>query len=141
MKTITLQKTANTFTPHSLADIDLAAEYKDNQLVIAEIHGTLKTRSLEQLALFWVCCEKVVENAEQFANRQQVAEFVKVQLRFVDHTATITFANGDLHFKYRSIGFASLKHMEACNFFDNAFPILAELIGVTVESLLENAEG
>jgi len=60
-------------------------------------------------------------------------------LHFIDENATIEFSDGRVHFKYRSISIRELPHMEACNFFDRGFPVQAELIGVTVYELLDNA--
>jgi hypothetical protein len=47
---------------------------------------------------------------------------------------------GITYVELRSISYAELSHIEACNFFDRAFPIMAKMIGVTTEKLLENAE-
>lgn len=141
MKEIVLQKQDKTGSPFSQEDIDRWNEYKDNQLIRCKTYGVQKPRSYQQLKLFWACCRKVADNTkdQHWNHPDKVAFQVKIKLQFVDMTKTIVDANGNVHLWYRSISYAELPHMMACNFFDRAFPIMAKKIGITTDELLKNA--
>ena len=92
--------------------------------------------------MFWACCRTVAENTNDphWNSADKVAKQIKVGLQFVDMQKTIVDPQGNVHFHYRSIAFRNLGHMEACRFFERAWPIMAKKIGVTEEKLLQNAD-
>ena len=141
MKEVTVQYVNGALMPYSAEDAETLKAFKPNQPLRAKLQGTTKGRSLEQLRLFWVCCQVVADNSdgEDFDNKDQVANYVKRKLLFYDKDKSIVY-DGVTVIHWRSISFDNLAHMEACNFFDRAFPVLADLIGVTVDELLDNAE-
>ena len=59
---------------------------------------------------------------------------VKVKLR---HIKRFKVVNGVTVVEVDSISYARLDHLEACGFFDRAFPVLAGMIGVTVDELMQ----
>ncbi len=129
--------------PATLEAMESLKNYKPNQIVKAKISGIQKERSVRQLGLFFACCKTVVDNTEdvQWDNVDKVLNQVKIALQFVDLNKSIVDAKGVFHPHYRSISFRNLKHLAACNFFDQAWPILAGQIGVTVDDLLRNSNG
>ena len=140
MKEVALQRIdRNTLKCFSEEDADAISEFPVHKLLRAKITGALKPRSYDQLKLFWSACRTVSENKddENFATENLVAEWVKVKLKFIDYWMVI---DGSVHIKTRSISYKELPHMEACNFFDRAFDVLAKSIGVTKDELLQNAE-
>lgn len=135
---IAMQYKNNSLHPFSKEDAEQLKAFKPNQILRGKISGIRKERSVPQLRLFFACCRTVLLNSEEWEHTDQVKKFVKVKLDFVDMQKSIVVGNKVIP-HYRSISFKELKHMEACNFFDRAFEVLAKKIGVTVESLLENS--
>lgn len=129
------------FVPASAEELKKAKNYHRHQIVRAKVSGFKKPRSYLQLKMFWACCKIVADNTEdQYWNtKEKVAFQVKVALQFIDINKTIVDPSGYVHLHYRSISFQSLPHMEANKFFDHAWPIMAQKIGVTVDELLENS--
>jgi len=99
-------------------------------------------RSVSQLNLFFAVCQTVADNSDNkyWNTKDKVAFQVKVALNFIDLNESIVDPQGNVHFKYRSISFKELPHMEACDFFNRAWDILAARLGITVEKLLENTQ-
>lgn len=126
--------------PFSPEDKEVVKGFHTNQLLKTKISGIQKPRSVRQLRLFFACCRTVLENQEEWFHVDQVLKYVKVKLDFVDMQKSIVVGNRAIP-HYRSISFKELKHMEATNFFNRAFDLLAKYIGITVDELLQNAEG
>ena len=80
-----------------------------------------------------MCCTKVADNTEdpQWNDKDKTDFQCRVALHFVDPKFTAVTPAGVVTFKYRSISFTNLKHMEACNYFDRAFEVMALKIGKT----------
>ena len=141
MKEILAQFDGKLLRPYSIQDEEDVAGFKPNQLVSLKITGAEKARSAPQLRLFWACCAEVAANTENrsWNDREKVALQVKVALNFIDMNKSIVDPQGNFHPHYRSISFKNLKAMEACRFFDQAFEVLANQLGVSVEQLLRNS--
>lgn len=139
MKRVALQlRTDYLLAPFSQEDKLAIREFKPNQLFHVELYGVGKPRSYEQLKLFWACCRTVADNTddENWDTSEKVAEQIKIKLRYFDAMVI----DGKLHLKTKSISYEALPHMEACNLFDQAWPIMAKKIGLTVEQLLANTD-
>ena len=121
--------------PFSAEDLEQSKNYRNNQICGARITGVQKPRSLEQLALFWCCCRAVSQNTQDsnWDTPEKVAEQVKVSLGF---TKGYIVTGKTVHFIMRSISFKELRHMEACNFFTQAWPVMARHIQVPVDLML-----
>ena len=128
--------------PATAEAMESLRNYHPNQIVQAKVSGIQKERSVRQLGLFFACCRTVVANTEDpnWDNEYKVLNQVKVSLQFVDLNKSIVDEKGRFHPHYRSISFKNLRHLEACKFFDRAWPILAGKIGVSVDELLRNSE-
>lgn len=142
MKQFAAQVKNKALHPFSQEDLEILQEFKDNQVVTVKVQGVQKERSYQQLKLFWACCRAVAENTndQHWNNKDKVAFQVKVVLQFVDMDQTIVDSKGNVHLHYRSISFKNLPHMEANNFFDRAFVVMAKKLSITPAQLLENAE-
>ena len=127
------------YVPFTEEDLELAKDWKDNQVLRAKISGVKKPRSYQQLKMFFAVARQVATNTEDsnWNTSDKVKEQVKVALQFIDTERIIVKPNGDVHIPYRSIAFDSLGHMEACNFFDRSWPVMAKHLGVTPDELLE----
>lgn len=110
-------------------------EFKPNQILRAKLYGAKKPRSILQLNLYWACAATVAENLEG-VTKEDVDFEVKVTLK---HIKAFKVIKGATFIEVDSIAFRNLPHLEACNFFDRAFPVMAKMIGVPTEKLLEYA--
>jgi hypothetical protein len=137
-----VQRKYNRFEPISQGDEDKIKDFPTDKVLRLKVYGVQNPRSLIQLNLFWACCKAVSDNTEDryWDSKEKVAFQVKVALNFVNLNETIVDPHGNVHFKYRSISFKELPHMEATKFFDRAFEVLAAKLNITVESLLENSK-
>lgn len=91
-----------------------------------------RARSHEQLALYWVSCRFISDSIEDnnFRTDEDTDEQTKLHLRHIK--SYFYFQNqktGEsmLHIVTRSVSFAELKHLDACEYFTRAFDYHADL--------------
>jgi hypothetical protein len=142
MKHAMLQKIDNMLHPFRQEDEELISELKPNQVSVWTLQskGVQKQRSFQQLKLVMAALRVVVANSED-PNWDTVAKAklsLKVALSYIDPGSAVV-SPGGVVLNYRSFGYEDLKHMEATLLFDRAFPILAKVIGVDSEVLVQNA--
>ena len=123
-------------------DAEKAREHHPNQIVRLKVYGTQKERSIKQMNTYWACCNEVANNTEQkrWDTKTKVDFQIRVELDFKDPEFLAVSPDGSVQFLYRSIAFPNLKHIEACNYFDRAFDVMAKFLGTTVEELIEMAK-
>ena len=124
----------------SQEDLDDLKTFKPNQVIRAELKGVKKSRSLKQLRQYWVACQTVSDNTERIGwqTKNQVDFQCRVACKFYDPDLIIAMPDGSIAFNYRSISFVNLGHIEACDYFNQAFKVMANCLGITVEELLKN---
>jgi len=122
--------------PHSPEDARRLADIEPDVVLRAKITAPRKQRSYQQLKLWWACCRTVADNTDDpnWNTPEKVSEQIKLALRFI--RSYMVAPDGTVHIVTRSVSFGELGHMEACNFFDQSWPIMAEKIGVSVDDLL-----
>ena len=131
-----LQPGYKILTVTSKDDQEALKNFLPNQILRAKLTGVKKPRSLRQLGLYWACCRAVARNME--GKTEEDIDFdVKMELK---HIKAFRIVKGVTIVEVDSISFVNLPHLEACNFFDRAFPVMAKMIGVTTEDLLKNAD-
>lgn len=138
---ISLQYRNKVLVPYSQEDHEALSAYQQNQILRAKITGAEKPRSYEQLKLYWACCKAVADNLEDMT-KEDVDFHVKITVA-KNHPALVKrfqVVNGIVYMEPISIAYANMKHLEACKFFDFAFPILADMINIDVEVLTGNAK-
>ena len=135
---IALQRKGINLVPFSKEDEEKVKGYAENQIINAKTSGVRVPRSYEQLKLYFACCLKVADNTkdEQWQTKEDVDFQCRVQCKIIK---SIKVVKGVAHIEVGSISYDQLKHLEACNFFDRAFVIMAKKIGVKVDEL--KAEG
>jgi hypothetical protein len=140
MKEVALQKRGKTLVPFSEEDLEALREYKENQVLRAKLSGAEKPRSYQQLKMYWSCCRTVAENLEG-VTKDDVDFEVKIQVAKKHPSMIRRFhsVQGVVYMEPISIAFHNMKHLEANNFFNQAWPIMAQMIGVTTDELLANA--
>jgi len=123
-------------------DLEKVKEHKPNQILRIKVYGTEKERSILQMNTYWACCGEVANNTEnkKWDTKNKVDFQIRVALAFKDPEFVAVSPDGSVQFLYRSIAFQNLKHIEACNYFDRAFDVMAKFLGCTVEELIGMAK-
>jgi hypothetical protein len=139
MREIACQIKEKSLHPFSEEDLEILREYKPNQILRVKLQGVKKPRSYLQLKLYWSGCKLVSDNTEDVHwNTKEKVDFqCRVHTHFVDPDCVVVKKDGTVAFSYRSIAFANLKHIEACNYFDQAFRVMAKFLMVPVDTLME----
>lgn len=135
-----LVRRGDMLVPYSEEDREKLSEIVEDRPIKARITAVKKERSERQLRLFWACCQEVAENADDpnWNTKRKVAEQIKILLRYVDEY--MVTGDGTVHFITGSISSDRMDHMEACRFMDQAFELMAERLGITVDELLAETE-
>ena len=102
-----------------------------------------RVRSYEQLELYWALCDLVANNTDDFNwnTKEKVDEQCKIACRLYKHW--IYYENQKtgqttLNIKTDSISYQNLNHLEACNYFSEAFDVMANKLGLSSkEELLQ----
>ena len=141
MKEISAQIKNNTLYPLSEADSDTLREFKENQIVRLKVSGTTKQRSLKQLATYWAACRLLSENTDngKWNTMKKVDWQIRNRLKFYDMDLTLVI-DGNVQFKVRSISFKNLKHIEACDYFTEAFKTMAKYLDVDVDAFIQEVK-
>jgi len=141
MKEISFQKRNGVAVPYLPEDEEAWEEFRENQITKHKVTGTTKERSWQQLKMLHAAIKTIVENTENnnWNTMEKAKLSLKVALNYYDPGVIIVDAQGNIHMRYRSFGYQDLQHMEACKLFDRAWPILADVIGITVDELLQEA--
>lgn len=132
----------------------LVVDGRDNEIkwdavynATLQIVAADRERSYEQLKLYWRCCQLVADNTDDmnWNTKEKVDEQVKITARHYEYW--IYYENqktGEmtLNVKTKSISYSELPHLDACGYFDTAFQVMADKIGMTVgEMMAAIAEG
>lgn len=138
MKELSVQLKSNALYPLSQEDLEILRNYKQNQILRCKLQGARKPRSLIQLRLYWALCQVVADNTEnKLWNTKEKVDFqCRVKQHFVDPDIVAIQPDGTVVFSYRSIAFINLGHIEACRYFDRAFEIMADFLGVDIDTLI-----
>ena len=131
-----LGQDGKTLSVMSEEDLERIKEFKPNQVLRAKLWGHKKPRSVIQLGMYWALCKVVADNLEGMS-KEEVDFQVKVELK---HIKSFQVVKGSTFIEVGSIAFRNLDHLEACRYFDRAWPVMAKMIGVSEDKLLEQAE-
>ena len=135
---IALHYNGELFKPFSFED-EIQAKNLKPGLVNAKLTGVKKDRSWKQLKMFWKVCRKVADNTsdDNWDTADKVAEQCKIKVRYIKETVVV---DNRVHIITGSISYKALAHMQACNFFNQAYKEMAKHLKVTVERLLESVD-
>ena len=130
------------FLPHGDEAVEKAKEYKVFQILRSLFYGVTKPRSVAQLNTYWACCTFVAQSADdpKINTKEKVDFMCRVELNFVDPNVIYVKLDGTVVRGYRSIALKNLRHIEATKYFDGAFGLMADILGVTPEKLIENVK-
>ena len=122
--------------PFSEEDIEELKAYPFNKILKDRITGELKERSLIQLRLYWGACRFLAkqlsdhlnqfdENDIDYEIKSRVAKKAPALVKF------FKLIGGGNALGFISIAMKNMKHLEACKYFDKAFPLMGEMIGLS----------
>jgi len=133
------------YWPYTDEDKDNTKGYKINQHVTMNVAGSRKQRSIEQLNTYWACCGVVAEmksDHTEILSKEDIDFETKTEVAKKNPSLIKRFRliNDIVYIEPISIALANMKHLEACKYFDKAFPIMADSVGLTVEKLIAEAK-
>jgi len=103
------------------------------QTVKAKIYGLKKPRSVKQLNTYWSVCALVAEMLSDHKNQFTADDIdFKAKIRVAKSEPRLMkrfqVINGVSYVEPISIAFANLSHLDACNYFDKAFKVMAQAL-------------
>jgi len=116
------------FFPYNDDDREKSKTFKLFQIVRNQVYGIKKERSLKQLNTYWAACEFIGENTDwpRWNTKEKTDFQCRVGTHFVDPNLIVVKKDGSVHFSYRSIAFKNLEHIDACNYFDQAYGVMVD---------------
>lgn len=144
MKEVALQLQADgMLKPFTSEDLENIRDYKPFQILRAKLSGVKKPRSYDQLKAYWASCKTVADNLDDpmWNTKEQVDFHCRVHCKFYNPDLISVDPDGKIQFSYRSISYANLSHIEACDYFTKAFDLMADRLGITKEQLIKNSTG
>ena len=142
---IALQYKDYYYFPYSDSDKEASKEFKNNQIVTAKIQGVKKERSYRQLNTYWACCGFVAEQLSDHNNvlsRNDIDFETKIKVA-KENPAMIkrfTSVGGIVYMEPISIAIVNLPHLDACKYCDKAFPVLGNMVNMSAEELIAEAQ-
>lgn len=127
--------------PYTDQDREALKQFKENQVLVGKLKGYKKPRSLQQLGLYWNRCDFVAQllsDHEHQWSREDIDFEVKIRVAKQNPAMIRRYKalDGVMYMEPISIAFVNMDHLVACKYFDKAFPVMAKMIGATVEDLL-----
>lgn len=132
------------FIPINESEIEELEKMPEGEILnlcISEVQDNDR-RSYSQLGTYWAGCKFVSENTEDrnWSTQDDVDEQVKIAVHHVK--GWMYYLNQKtgvetLHIKTRSIAFKNLGHLKACGYFDKAFQVLADKVGMGVDEFID----
>jgi hypothetical protein len=131
--------------PHSDEDHEQTKAYKLFQVVKANVFGITKPRSLTQLRTYWAVCgvvSELVSDEHNTFDKDDIDFEIKIQAAKKKPALIKRYkmVSGIVYMEHISISFENMKHLEACKFFDIAYPILGDMVGMEVDALIALAK-
>lgn len=127
-------KNKNTLVTHSEEDQEMLSEYHVNQILSIKVDDLtpVKKRSLLQLRQYWKACTVTALNTDDsnWNTKEKVDLQCRIKLDFKDFDVSIDLGSGVIYTPYRSIAMKNLKHMDACNYINNAFEVMADFLKI-----------
>lgn len=137
MAKIALQYKDKAFFPASDSDREKTKHLLDNQIFEADIKVSSDQPILRQLRLYWVLCERVAENLEDFDwnTKEKVDLQIRIYLRFFDKQNLIFRKNVAVVSPW-SISASNIARLKKTDYFRRAFNLMASKLQCSVTELL-----
>lgn len=128
--------------PYSQQDSEAMRSFKPYQPVRIKATSMAgkKERSYRQLCLYFQLCQVVADNSSDpnWNDKDKVDHMIRMELKWIK--GYVVTPKGYVSIMVKSISFAELGHLEACNYFDRAFEVMAKRLGITVDELMANKD-
>ena len=132
--------------PFSQEDIEELKNYNLNQVLKNRITGNLKERSLLQLRLYWGGCRYLaiqLSDHENILTAEDIDFEIKTRVAKENPSMIKRFKmiTGIMYIEPISIAMVNMKHLEACKYFDKAFPMMGDMVGKTIDEFIALVKG
>jgi len=136
------QKFGLFFLPYNDDDREKSKAFKLFQIIRNQVYGIKKERSLAQINTYFASCGFIGENTDwpRWNTKEKVDFQCRVGSHFVDPNLVVVKPDGSVHFSYRSIAFKNLEHIDACNYFDQAYGIMVDFWNATHKEKITSDE-
>lgn len=130
------------FLPFNDIDRENSKAYKLFQVVRCLVYGVKKVRSLKQLNLYWAACGFIGENSDhkQWNTKYKVDFQCRVGAHLVNKDLVVVKPDGECVFAYLSIAMKNMEHIEACNYFNQAYGIMVDFYNATHDQKITEDE-
>lgn len=108
-----------------------AKKYKHNQLVRFNPVGETDIRSPEQLRTYWAACNFTAERVDdpKWDNKDKVDVNCRFECELFNYDLAIYDNQNNLvYVPFLSIALENMEHLDACNYFNEAFQVMANKI-------------
>ena len=134
--TIAVQWTGYAFVPYTPEDTAKAKCFPVNKILDATIEGAKQAPSKRQLNSYFSACSIVSDNTED--PDWKYPDYVDDNVRLICRHVRIVVEGDKTYMEKRSLSFDEFPdHHERNVFFNRAFEVLADKIGLSVEELME----
>lgn len=117
------------------------------EYIAVKFNPGVDQRSLEQNNLYWACVAIIVEHAAddpEWNTKEKVHTQIRWAVKFINKESAVhlTTKGGEsrLYFELKSISFSRANRKEANDYFNDAFQHMADLLNITVEELITEAQ-
>jgi len=138
MPKILMQKIGPHWRPYDEDSKLESRGYVDNQVCEFSVKkaGAKKLRSIQQHGLYWGCITCLIRHEVRgITSKKAMAELVKIEADQID---SIIIINGKPNIVTKSESFDKMNHAESVDFINTVLPVMADLLCVTPEQLIEN---
>jgi hypothetical protein len=128
MARLHLKRTIGGFSFADDMSVETAKKFKVGETYTAEVK---KPRSLKTLGRYWVLCQLILDNTEQFRSKEQVSDYLKIR---VGHsTSIVSKSTGEIFHVANSIDFDHLDETQFQDFWQRVCDVVTTdiLPGIT----------
>jgi len=130
-----MEKRGNALRAVSREAADALAKIEDGQRIAIKL---LRKRSIAQNSLYWTILNRVVEATGKWNTAEQLHTALKVATGHVD---VVRLIDGRRVLVPESTAFDSMSQDEAQAFYDAAFRVIADDLGIALDDLLAHTGG
>lgn len=119
------------YKPYSEEAKERAKKLKNNQFVHFSPVSETDQRSVSQLGLYWQACKFISERVDNidWSTQKHVDFQIRMSLKFFDLDYIFYCEiKKQVSFKLLSISFENLPHIQACNYFNQAYEVMFNVL-------------
>jgi hypothetical protein len=139
-----------------LTDPEKYKELGYGEMTVVKFNKGVDRRSIEQNNLYWACLQLLVENRQDdyvitrqepftkellFDTKDKAHAQVRWGCKYINFESMVFFKQSNrMYFELDSISFSKADRKKAGEYYTKAFEYMADLLGITVEELVKEAQ-